>query len=109
MGSQNELVHWCLKGNFDDQISYLESGCSGHMTGRKSMLSDFQPIVGPQVTFGDNGTSTTIGYGAFLHGIIKSSKFSYVNVFKHNLISISQLVMWIIKYFWINIKAPYIT
>lgn len=61
------------------------------MTDSKSFLSDFQPSVEPQVTFGDNGTRSTEGYGAFLHCLVKFYKILYVNGLTHNLISVSQL------------------
>lgn len=92
--SKNEFQNWTSSvvfGNLDDQVWYLENWCSGHMTGSKFMFSDFQPSVGPQATFGDNGTNNTEGYGALLHCLIKFSKLAYVNGLKHNLISINQL------------------
>ncbi|KAJ9561923.1 hypothetical protein OSB04_007083 [Centaurea solstitialis] len=52
--------------NSDKGIWYLDSGCSRHMTGSKSVLSDYRDEKGPLVTFGGNGLM-------------------------HNLLSISQL------------------
>ncbi|MGI4673508.1 hypothetical protein ACR2XN_28995, partial [Klebsiella pneumoniae] len=31
----------------------MDSGCSGHMTGKKSLLTKFEKKVGPVVSFGD--------------------------------------------------------
>ncbi|HEY5235618.1 MAG TPA: GAG-pre-integrase domain-containing protein, partial [Rhabdochlamydiaceae bacterium] len=61
------------------------------MTGNKTLLRDFQGSSGPRVTFGDNSTGSTEGYGVFLHGLVKFGKVAYVNGLKHNLISIGQL------------------
>ncbi|KAJ9538956.1 hypothetical protein OSB04_031689 [Centaurea solstitialis] len=52
--------------NSDKGIWYLDSGCSRHMTGSKSVLSNYREERGPAVTFGGNGLM-------------------------HNLLSISQL------------------
>ena len=61
------------------------------MTGCKPLLSDFQSEAGPKVTFGDNATGTTKGYGVLTNGTLSFSKVAYVEGLKHNLISISQL------------------
>ncbi|KAJ9561621.1 hypothetical protein OSB04_006781 [Centaurea solstitialis] len=50
----------------DKGIWYLDSGCSRHMTGSKSVLTNYREERGPAVTFGGNGLM-------------------------HNLLSISQL------------------
>ncbi|KAL9253956.1 Retrovirus-related Pol polyprotein from transposon RE1-like protein [Drosera capensis] len=44
-------------------IWYLDSGCSGHMTGDKSILEDFRKQQGPLVIFGGEKAGTTKGYG----------------------------------------------
>ena len=61
------------------------------MTGCKPLLNDFQSKVGPKVTFRDNSTGSTKGYGVLTNGTISFSKVAYVDGLKHNLISISQL------------------
>jgi len=40
-------------------IWYLDSGCSRHMTGRKTLLTEFKEEIGPSVTFGGNGKGYT--------------------------------------------------
>ncbi|KAJ9538188.1 hypothetical protein OSB04_030921 [Centaurea solstitialis] len=40
--------------NSDKGIWYLDSGCSQHMTGSKSVLSNYREERGPAVTFGGN-------------------------------------------------------
>ncbi|KAL8124233.1 hypothetical protein AgCh_012028 [Apium graveolens] len=66
----------------------LDSGCLRHMTGYKSLLSEFEKKNGPSVSYGDGNFEKTLGYGKI--------KFGNVNValvvgLKHNLISVSQI------------------
>ena len=72
-------------------IWYLDSGCSRHMTGRKSLLSDYKEEEGPSVTFGGNGKGYTRGYGSISNGAIKFERVAYVEGLKHNLLSVSQI------------------
>ncbi|KAL8089938.1 hypothetical protein AgCh_039411 [Apium graveolens] len=44
-------------------ILVLDSGCSGHMTGNKALLSDFVEKAGPSVSYGDGNIGKTLGYG----------------------------------------------
>lgn len=46
-------------------IWYLDSGCSHHMTGVKSLLTNSITKDGPSVTIGDNSKWLTKGYGTF--------------------------------------------
>lgn len=71
---------------------YLDSGCSRHMTGDKSVFTSFKEMNGGNVTFGDDNKCRIEGIGTIGNG---STSFienvHYVNGLKHNLISISQL------------------
>ncbi|KAI3727550.1 hypothetical protein L6452_16166 [Arctium lappa] len=73
------------------QTWYLDSGCSRHMTGNKSLLLNFVKEKGPTVTFGDNSCGSTKGYGTLFNGSITFNKVAYVEGLMHNLLSISQL------------------
>ncbi|KAL8101228.1 hypothetical protein AgCh_033198 [Apium graveolens] len=42
---------------------YLDSGCSRHMTGDFTLLTEFKERVGPSITFGDDSKGYTMGYG----------------------------------------------
>ncbi|KAJ9566512.1 hypothetical protein OSB04_002478 [Centaurea solstitialis] len=68
----------------EEGIWYLDSGCSRHMTGSKSVLSNYREERGPAVTFGGNGKGQTRGYGTLTNGLLMSGLM-------HNLLSISQL------------------
>nr|GEX76529.1 hypothetical protein [Tanacetum cinerariifolium] len=69
---------------------YWDSGCSRHMTGNISYLSDFEPYDGGYVSFGQGGCKITG------NGTIKMGKLEFENVYfmkdlKYNLFSMSQI------------------
>ncbi|KAL9261054.1 Retrovirus-related Pol polyprotein from transposon TNT 1-94-like protein [Drosera capensis] len=72
-------------------IWYLDSGCSGHMTGDKANLEDFRKEQGPLVIFGGGKASITKGYGTLGIGSLIFRDVAYVKGLEHNLLSISQL------------------
>ncbi|KAJ9539111.1 hypothetical protein OSB04_031844 [Centaurea solstitialis] len=78
-------------GSIDKGIWYLDSGCSRHMTGSKSVLSNYREERGPAVTFGGNGKGQTRGYGTLTNGVTTFKRVGYVEGLMHNLLSISQL------------------
>nr|GEV22787.1 hypothetical protein [Tanacetum cinerariifolium] len=76
--------------NIIDDKGYWDSGCSQHMTGNISYLSDYEPYDGGYVSFGQ-GDGKITG-----KGIIKISKLEFENVYfvkdlKYNLFSLSQI------------------
>ncbi|KAL8103700.1 hypothetical protein AgCh_028047 [Apium graveolens] len=72
-------------------ILVLDSGCSGHMTGNKALLSDFVEKVGPGVSYGDCNIGKTLGYGNINLANIIIEKVALVSKLKHNLLSVSQI------------------
>ncbi|KAL8147667.1 hypothetical protein AgCh_005113 [Apium graveolens] len=72
-------------------ILVLDSGCSGHMTGNKALLSDFVEKAGPSVSYGDGNIGKTLGYGNINLGNIIIKEVAMVSGLKHNLLSISQI------------------
>ncbi|KAL8135806.1 hypothetical protein AgCh_010426 [Apium graveolens] len=78
------------KGNRKN-ILVLESGCSGHMTGNKAMLSDFVEKAGPGVSYGDGNMGKTLGYGNINLGNVIIESVALVSGLKHNLLSVSQI------------------
>ena len=72
-------------------ILVLDSGCSGHMTGNSSLLSDFEEKAGPVVFYGDGNTGRTLGYGKIEVGNVIIEDVALVDGLKHNLLSVSQL------------------
>nr|GFA86979.1 ribonuclease H-like domain-containing protein [Tanacetum cinerariifolium] len=81
------------KGNPQNNINdkgYWDSGCSRHMTGNISYLSEYKPYDGGYVSFGHRGGKITG------KGIIKTGKLEFKNVYfvkelKYNLFSVSQI------------------
>ncbi|KAJ9548832.1 hypothetical protein OSB04_021375 [Centaurea solstitialis] len=67
----------------DKGIWYLDSGCSRHMTGSKSVLSDYRDERGPTVTFGGNGKGQTRGYGTLTNGVTTFKRVAYVEGLMH--------------------------
>nr|GEX47463.1 hypothetical protein [Tanacetum cinerariifolium] len=94
LGPQRELilflhVHGNSRNIIDDK-DYWDSGCSWHMTGNISYLSDYEPYDGGYVPFGQGGCKITG------KGIIKTGKLEFKNVYfvkdlKYNLFSVSQI------------------
>nr|GEX65905.1 hypothetical protein [Tanacetum cinerariifolium] len=62
------------QNNIDDK-GYWDSGCSWHMTGNISYLSDFEPFDGGYVSFGQGGCKVTG------KGTIKTGKLEFENVY----------------------------
>nr|GEU49331.1 hypothetical protein [Tanacetum cinerariifolium] len=75
--------------NIDDK-GYWDSGCSRHMTGDMSYLSDYEPYDGGYVSFRQGGCKITS------KGTIKTCKLEFENVYfvkdlKYNLFSVLQI------------------
>ncbi|XP_073293741.1 uncharacterized protein [Primulina huaijiensis] len=47
------------KTKISNSTWYLDSGCSRHMTGQKSLLSEIVSCAGPEITFGDNSKDSS--------------------------------------------------
>ncbi|GJV01467.1 ribonuclease H-like domain-containing protein [Tanacetum coccineum] len=86
---QNTSDQGIPQDNIDDK-GYWDSGCSRHMTGNISYLSDYEPFDGGYVSFGYGGGKITG------KGTIKTSKLEFENIhfvkeLKYNLFSVSQI------------------
>ena len=75
----------------DNHDWILDSGCSRHLTGDKSLLKSFREKAGPVISFGDNSKGYTMGYGTIEAGMVILENVAFVQGLKHNLISVSQL------------------
>ena len=74
----------------NESISYLDSGCSRHMTSNLSLLTEIRQINGGQVNFaGDKGGCIT-GEGTVTNGNVSFDKVNYCAELQHNLLSVSQ-------------------
>ncbi|GJT36162.1 hypothetical protein Tco_0926581 [Tanacetum coccineum] len=76
--------------NMEDR-GIFDSGCSGHMTGNKDHLDDFEECKGGSVTFGGSKGYIT-GKGRIRVGNLDFDSVSFVKELRHfNLFSISEI------------------
>ncbi|GJU90852.1 ribonuclease H-like domain-containing protein, partial [Tanacetum coccineum] len=70
----------------------IDSGCSRHMTGNMSYLTDYEEIDGGYVTFGGNPKGGKItGKGTIKTGNLDFENVYFVRELKFNLFSVSQM------------------
>nr|GEV03884.1 putative ribonuclease H-like domain-containing protein [Tanacetum cinerariifolium] len=69
---------------------YLDSGCSKHMSGDRSQLSNFVNNFLGMVKFGNDHMAKTMGYGGYLIGNLTISRVYFVEGLGHNLFSVGQ-------------------
>ncbi|GJQ97020.1 putative ribonuclease H-like domain-containing protein [Tanacetum coccineum] len=75
----------------EDQC-YVDSGCSRHMTGNMSYLSDFKEFDGGYVTFGGGAKGGKItGKGTLKTGKLDFEDVYFVKELQFNLFSVSQM------------------
>nr|GEV46837.1 hypothetical protein [Tanacetum cinerariifolium] len=71
-------------------ILYLDSGCSKHMTGNRSQLTNFVDKFLGTVKFGNDQISKIMGYGDYQIGNVTISRLYYVEGLGHNLFFVGQ-------------------
>ncbi|GJY06492.1 retrovirus-related pol polyprotein from transposon TNT 1-94 [Tanacetum coccineum] len=69
---------------------YLDSGCSKHMTGDRSQLTNFVNKFLGTVKFGNDHMAKILGYGDYQIGNVTISRVYYVEGLGHNLFSVGQ-------------------
>ncbi|GJW57671.1 hypothetical protein Tco_0104402 [Tanacetum coccineum] len=67
---------------------YLDSGCSKHMTGDRSQLTNFVNKFLGTVKFGNDHVAKIMGYGDYQIGNVTISRVYYVEGLGHNLFSV---------------------
>ena len=72
-------------------VWFLDSGCSRHMTGNKSILTNFHEEYFGTVKFGNNHFAAITGSGNLVYDNVTITNVSYVEGLNHNLFSIGQL------------------
>ncbi|GJS87235.1 retrovirus-related pol polyprotein from transposon TNT 1-94 [Tanacetum coccineum] len=70
---------------------YLDSGCSKHMTGDRSQLTNFVSKFLGTVKFGNDQVAKIMGFGDYQIGNVTISRVYYVEGLGHNLFSVGQL------------------
>ena len=93
--SSKHEVCFMMKSAFkvmDTCLWYLDSGCSRHMIGDRSLFKVFKSKKGCNVTFGDGSKSQIKGKGIIsLPGLPDIANVLYVEGLRVNLLSISQI------------------
>ncbi|GJU96844.1 putative ribonuclease H-like domain-containing protein [Tanacetum coccineum] len=85
------LDHGNPQMDLQDQ-GVIDSGCSRHMTGNMSYLTDFEEIDGGYVAFGGNPKGGKItGRGTIKTGNLDFENVYFVRELKFNLFSVSQM------------------
>ncbi|GJW04345.1 retrovirus-related pol polyprotein from transposon TNT 1-94 [Tanacetum coccineum] len=69
---------------------YFDSGCSKHMTGDRSQLTNFVNKFLGTVKFENDHVAKILGYGDYQSGNVTISRVYYVEGLGHNLFSIGQ-------------------
>ncbi|GJU03049.1 retrovirus-related pol polyprotein from transposon TNT 1-94 [Tanacetum coccineum] len=69
---------------------YLDSGCSKHMTGDRSQLTNFVSKFLGTVKFGNDHVAKIMGFGDYQIGNVTISRVYYVEGLRHNLFSVRQ-------------------
>ncbi|GJS48586.1 ribonuclease H-like domain-containing protein [Tanacetum coccineum] len=96
LGPQKKLIFLSnVQGNpqmdLQDQ-GVIDSGCSRHMTGNMSYLTDYEEIDGGYVAFGGNPKGGKItGRGTIKTGNLDFENVYFVRELKFNLFSVSQM------------------
>ncbi|GJR98613.1 hypothetical protein Tco_0270787 [Tanacetum coccineum] len=88
-GSNLNGVSGIPHDNIDDK-GYWDSGCSRHMTGNISYLSEYEPYNRGYVSFGHGGGMIT-GKGTIKTGKLEFENVYFVKELKYNLFSVSQI------------------
>ena len=93
--SSKHKVCFMMKSAFkvlDTCLWYLDSSCSRHMIGDRSLFKVFESKKGGNVTFGDRNKSQIKGKGIIsLPRLLDITNVLYVEGFKVNLLIISQI------------------
>ncbi|GJU92118.1 hypothetical protein Tco_1304541 [Tanacetum coccineum] len=79
-----------LKSVVQIVLWYLDSGCSKHMTGDRSQLTNFVNKFLGTVKFGNDHVAKILGYGDYQIGNVMISRVYYVEGLGHNLFSVGQ-------------------
>ncbi|GJT45957.1 hypothetical protein Tco_0954672 [Tanacetum coccineum] len=69
---------------------YLDSGCSKHMTGDRSQLTNFVNKFLGTIKFGNDHVAKILGYGDYQIGNVTISRVYFVEGLGHNLFSVRQ-------------------
>ncbi|GJW36164.1 retrovirus-related pol polyprotein from transposon TNT 1-94 [Tanacetum coccineum] len=75
---------------FQIVLWYLDSGCSKHMTGDRSQLTNFVNKFLGTIKFRNDHVAKILGYGDYVIGNVMISRVFYMEGLGHNLFSVGQ-------------------
>jgi len=84
------MLQICIRAKQKQKSWYLDSGCSRHMTGEKSIFLSLTMKEGGNVKFGGNQSGKIIGTRTIGNSSISIKNVWLVDGLEHNLLSISQ-------------------
>ena len=88
----NNLANNAANSLENSQLWYVDSGCSRHMTGKKSNFLSLTALEGGSVAFGNGKSGTIVGVGKIGESLSHSTDNAYLmDGLQHNLLSVSQL------------------
>ena len=90
--AQDSLVmQTTLKAQKEAEVWIIDSGCSSHMSGDKSLFLDLVSYNGGIVKFGNNENAAIVEKGNVSAGAGRIQNVLYVKGLKHSLLSVSQI------------------
>ncbi|GJY76430.1 hypothetical protein Tco_0481546 [Tanacetum coccineum] len=99
--AKNVLCVTCAKNVVQIVLWIVDSGCSKHMTGDRSLLKNFVEKFMGTVRFGNNHLAAITGYGDYVQGNIMICHVYYVEGLGHNLFSVR-------KFCDIDLEVPFL-
>ncbi|GJZ52997.1 hypothetical protein Tco_0607882 [Tanacetum coccineum] len=88
--SLQKIIHTMTWYVIQILLWYLDSGCSKHMTGDRSQLTNFVNKFLGTVKFGNDHVAKILGYGDYQIRNVTISRVYYVEGLGHNLFSVGQ-------------------
>ncbi|GKB17892.1 retrovirus-related pol polyprotein from transposon TNT 1-94 [Tanacetum coccineum] len=88
--SKYPFIPYYLRTVVQIVLWYLDSGCSKHMTGDRSQLTNFVNKFLGIVKFRNDHVAKILGYGDYQIGNVTISRVYYVEGLGHNLFSVGQ-------------------
>nr|GEY44273.1 retrovirus-related Pol polyprotein from transposon TNT 1-94 [Tanacetum cinerariifolium] len=86
---------------------YLDSGCSKHMIGDRSQLTNIVNKFLGMVKFGNDHVAKIMGYGDYQIGNVTISRVYFVEGLGNNLFSVRQFVIQTLKLLFVNTPASF--
>ena len=100
------MLQVCLKGREKQKSWYMDSGCSRHMTGDRSLFLTLTMKEGGTMGFGGNQNGKIIGSGTIGNSSVSINNAWLVDGLKHNLlIMVENLKMSHLNYFVKNMES----